>query len=67
MVLALLLDTVLLLGSLLTYGMATTLIVHLLVRLIGAGYTELGFWKNVAVMMIVSLVTAVVHLIQIGM
>ena len=55
------------LGSLLFYGMATALIVHLVVRLIRTGYTGLGFWKNVAVMMIVSLVTAAAHLIQIAL
>jgi len=56
-----------LLGSLLSYGMATALIVHLVVRLIRTGYTGLGLWKNVAVMMIVSLVTAAAHLIQIAL
>jgi len=35
------------------------------VRLIRKGYAGLGFWKNIAVMMIVSLVTATAHLIQI--
>jgi hypothetical protein len=55
------------LGSLLSYGMATALIVHIVVRLIRTGYTGLGYWKNVAVMMIVSLITAVAHLIQIAL
>ncbi|HTU17542.1 MAG TPA: ion channel [Gemmataceae bacterium] len=55
------------LGSLLSYGMATALIVHIVVRLIRSGYTGLGFWKNVAVMTIVSLVTAAAHLIQIAL
>jgi hypothetical protein len=66
MFLDLLLATGMLLGSLLSYGMATALIVHLVVRLIRTGFTGLGFWKNVAVMMIVSLVTAAAHLIQIA-
>jgi len=44
-----------------------TLNLHLLVRLIRTGYTGLGFWNNVAVMMIVSLVTAAAHLIQIAL
>jgi hypothetical protein len=35
--------------------------------LIRKGYAGLGFWKNVAVMLIVSLVTALVHLIQIAL
>jgi hypothetical protein len=55
------------LGSLLSYGMATALIVHLVVRPIRTRYTALGFWKNVAVMTIVSLVTAAAHLIQIAL
>jgi hypothetical protein len=55
------------LGSLLSYGMATALIVHIVVRLIRSGYTGLGFWKNVAVMMIVTLVTAAAHLVQIAL
>src|SRR5262245_6862143 len=56
-----------LLVTLLSYGMATALLVHLVVRLFRKGYTGLGFWKNVAVMTIVSLVTALVHLIQIAL
>jgi hypothetical protein len=67
MVFALLVGIGMLLVSLLSYGMATALIVHLVVRLIRKGYTGLGFWKNVAVMMIVSLVTALVHLMQIAL
>ena len=55
------------LGSLLSYGMATALIVHIVVLLIRSGYTGLGFWKNVAVMMIVTLVTAAAHLVQIAL
>jgi hypothetical protein len=58
---------VVLLGSLLSYGMATALIVRLVVRLIRSGYTGLGFWKSVAVMMIVTLITAVAHLTQIAL
>jgi Ion channel len=67
MFLVFLVGTGVLLGSLLSYGMATAVIVHLLVRLIRAGFTGLGFWKNVAVMMIVALVTAAAHLIQIAL
>jgi hypothetical protein len=47
--------------------MATALIVHLVVRLIRSEYTGLEFWKNVAIMIIVSLVTAAAHLIQIAL
>jgi len=47
---ALLFTTGVLIGTLLTYGMVTALIVYLVVWLIQAGYAGLGFWKNVAVM-----------------
>jgi hypothetical protein len=67
MFLALLLGTGVLLGSLLSYGMATALLVQLVARLIRTGYTGLAFWKNVAIMMIVSLFTAAAHLIQIAL
>ncbi len=53
MFLALLYAAAVLLGSLLTYGMVTALIVHLVVRLIESGYSGLAFWKNVAGMVIV--------------
>jgi len=62
MFMPLLVGTGLLLGSLLLYAMATALIVHLVVRLIRSGYIGLRFWKNVAVMMIVTLITAAAHL-----
>jgi Ion channel len=48
--------------SVLCYVMTTTLIVNLGLRYIRAG---LGFWKSVAIMMVVSLITAAAHLIQI--
>jgi hypothetical protein len=64
---ALLLGTAVLLGSLLCYCLATALIVPLVARLLRARHTGLGLWKNVTVMMIVSLVTAVPHLIQIAL
>ena len=67
MFLDLLLGTGVLLATLVTYAMATALMVHLVVRLIRKGYTGLGFWKNVAVMTIVTLVTAAAHLIQIAL
>jgi hypothetical protein len=67
MILALLVGMCLLLGSLLTYGVATALMVQLVVRLIRSGYTGLVFWKNVAVMMVLSLVTAATHLLPIAL
>jgi hypothetical protein len=67
MVFALLVGIGTLLVSLLSYGIGTALIVHLVVHLLQKGYTGLAFWKNVAVMMLVSLATALVHLIQIAL
>jgi hypothetical protein len=67
MFLALLVGAGVLIGSLLSYGMATAIIVQLVVRLIRTGFTGLGFWRNVAVMMIVWLVTAAAHVIQIAL
>jgi len=56
-----------LVGSLTLYGLATTIILHLVVRLIRTGYSGLSVWRNVAFMVFVSLVTAVAHLIQIAL
>jgi hypothetical protein len=67
MLLALLVGACVLLGSVLCYAMATALIIKMVARLIHAGYTGLEFWKNVAVMMMVALLTAVAHLIQIAL
>ena len=67
MLLTLLVGVGVLLASLLSYGIATALIVDLLVRLIRRGYTGLVFWKNLAVMMVMALVTAAAHLIQIAL
>ena len=67
MLLDLMAGTALLLASLLSYGMAMALILHVLVRLIRSGYAGLGFWKSVAVMVIVTLITAAAHLIQIAL
>jgi len=57
----------LLLGSVLSYGMAVALIIRLLVRLTPPSSDLWGFWKTVAVMMFVTLLTAVIHLIQIAL
>jgi len=65
--LSLLLGTGMLVSSLFIYGMATALIVHLVVWLIRTGYTRSRFWKDVAVMTFVTLVTAAAHLIQIAL
>jgi hypothetical protein len=67
MLAALLVGAGVMLGSVLCYGMATALIVRLVVQLIRTGYTGLDFWKNVVVMMVVTLVTAAAHLTQIAL
>ena len=67
MLLGLLVGMGVLLVSLLLFGMATALIVDLVVSLIRKGYAGRRFWKNIAVMMIVSLVTAAAHLLQIAL
>jgi hypothetical protein len=66
MVVVLLVSLGVLLVSLLSYSVATTLIVQLVVLLIRKGYAGLTLWKNIAVMVIVSVVTALVHLVQIA-
>ena len=54
-----------LLGSVLLYAVSTTILVQLVVRLIRSGYSGLSVWKNIVFMLLVSLVTAAAHLIQI--
>jgi Ion channel len=53
--------------GLLSYGMAIHLVVRMLVTLILSGYREPGFWKGIATMAIVTLITAAVHLTQIAL
>jgi hypothetical protein len=50
-----------------SYAMTTALILHLLLRLVQSGYTGLSFWKDVVVMMIVSLLMATSHVVQIAL
>jgi hypothetical protein len=57
----------LLLGSLLSYGAAMALILRAAAALIWGGYRGWGFWRNVAVMMIVTLILAAAHLAQIAL
>jgi hypothetical protein len=57
----------LLIGSLLSYGAAMALILHAAAALIRRGYQGWGFWRNVAVMMIVTLILAAAHLAQIAL
>jgi len=67
MVWVLMTGAALLLPSLLCYGMAMVLILRVVVRLIRSGYAGQRFWKNVAVMTIVTLITAAAHLTQIAL
>ena len=57
----------LLFGSLLVYGTAIQLVVRVVVRLIRSGPDALGFWKSIAVMAIVTAITAAAHLTQIAL
>jgi hypothetical protein len=67
MIAPLLVGTGVLLASVVCYGVATALILQLLVRLIRSGYSGLRFWKNVAVMTVITLITAAMHLAQIAL
>jgi hypothetical protein len=58
--------TALLLGSLLSYAVALALLLHA-VALVRSGYLGRGFWRNVAVMLIVTLIVAAAHLTQIAL
>jgi hypothetical protein len=67
MIHALLVGAGVLLVSLLSYGVATALLVQLVVRLIRSGYHGLVLWKNVVVMTVITLITAAMHLTQIAL
>jgi hypothetical protein len=67
MLLPLMVATVLLFFGLLAYGAAMQLIVRVMVKVIRRGSSDLGFWRGTAVMAIVTLITAIAHLIQIAL
>jgi hypothetical protein len=67
MLLSLLTGTALLLASLLSYGLAMSVIVRVVPRMIRSGYAELGYWKNLTIVMVVMLITAAAHLTQISL
>jgi hypothetical protein len=67
MALLLLAGAALLLASLVSYAVAMSLIVRVVARLIQKGYTGPGFWKNLAVVTLVMLITAAAHLTQIAL
>jgi len=65
MFLILLISAGTLLSSLVCFAAATAVVVRTVVRLAPAGHDDLGFWKSVGVMMIVTLTTGVMHLSEI--
>ena len=67
MVLSLATGAALLLGSLLSYAVAMALILHVAAALVRRGYRGRSFWRNVAVMIIVTLIMAAAHLSQIAL
>ena len=67
MFLILVTGTALLLGSLLSYAIAMALILHVVAALIRSSYSGGRFWRNVAVMTIVTLVMAAAHMTQIAL
>ena len=64
---AIVIGMVALLGSLISYGIATAFIVQLGAGLIRSGYTGVSLWKNFWVMTAVLLATVAAHLVQIGL
>ena len=56
-----------LMGTVLCYALATALIIRLVVLVLPGDRAHPGFWKGVAVMMIVTLITAATHLIEIAL
>jgi hypothetical protein len=61
----LLLGTGLLVASLLSFTIAISLVVSLMSRVIRTGYSGESFWKNVAIMIVITLVMAAAHLVEI--
>jgi hypothetical protein len=64
---ALLVGVGVLVGSMLCYALATALLVQVVVRLDRSGYTGTVLWKNIAIMMVVTLIMAAAHLTQIAL
>jgi hypothetical protein len=62
---ALLLGTGLLLASLLSFAVAIAIVVSLMSRVVRTRYSGEGFWKNVAIMIVITLVMAAAHLMEI--
>jgi hypothetical protein len=62
---ALLVGTGLLVASLLSFTVAIAIVVSLMSRVIRSGYSGERFWKNVAIMIAITLVMAAAHLMEI--
>ena len=62
---ALLLGIGLLFASLLSFAVAIAIVVSLMSRVIRTGYSGESFWKNVAIMIVITLVMAAAHLMEI--
>ena len=54
-----------LLCSLVCFAAATAVVVRTVVRLLPGDGDDLGFWKGVGIMMVVTLITGVMHLVEI--
>jgi Ion channel len=67
MISPLLVGTSMLLVSLLSYGVATALLLQMVVSVIRSRYHRLEFGKNVLVMTVVTIFTAAMHLSQIAL
>ena len=62
---ALLLGTGLLVASLLSFTVAIALVVSLMSRVIRTGYSGESFWRSVTIMIVITLVMAAAHLMEI--
>jgi hypothetical protein len=67
MVLAFIIGMALLLANLLSYAVTILLILRVVAKLLQAGHTGLGFWKDLSVVALVMLITAAGHLTQIAL
>ena len=65
MFLILLISAGTLLCSLVCFAAATAVVVRTVVRLLPGDGDDVGFWKGVGIMMVVTLITGVMHLIEI--
>ena len=61
------LSAVTMLVSLFSFGLATGLLVQFVVHWLRKSHGKSQFWKNIAILMILSMTMALVHLIQIGL